>query len=145
MKTMNATIKTYKTNATLFVNDNSYTIDWDGMEFDSVEEYDEWISESLTPAKECGNYNDVRQSLEIVTDYLRPEVHRGWLVYMYVGDKPCGYVATTDDIDKDGWVDINVEDFIFASEEDADEAIASFCVYCKEKEYQNCTFKKERL
>jgi hypothetical protein len=140
---MNITIKTYETNAVLFVNDNSYTIDWDGLEFDTAEEYDEWISESLAPIKECGNYNDFRLLLEIATDDLRPEIHRGWLVYMYVGDKPCGYIATTDDIDKDGWVDINVEDFIFASEEDADEAIASFCAYCKEKEYQNCTFKKE--
>lgn len=69
---MKATIKTYRNNATLFVNDNAHTIDWDGCDFDTVEEYDEWITEQLTPAAATDNYDDIKHFLEIATDYLRP-------------------------------------------------------------------------
>lgn len=69
---MKAEIRTYQTNATLFVNDNAHTIDWDGLTFDTPAEYSEWITEELTPAAAADNYDEVRQSLEIATDYLRP-------------------------------------------------------------------------
>lgn len=69
---MKATIETYRNNATLFVNDNAHTIDWDGAEFDTVEEYNEWIAEQLIPAAAADNYDDIKHSLEIATDYLRP-------------------------------------------------------------------------
>lgn len=71
---MKATIKTYRTNATLFANDDAYTINWDGLrgEFDTVAEYNEWISEQLTPAAAARNYDEIKLSLEIATDYLRP-------------------------------------------------------------------------
>ncbi len=69
---MKATIKTFRTNATLFINDNAHTIDWDGVEFDTTEEYSEWIAEELTPAAGADNYDAIKLSLEIATDYLRP-------------------------------------------------------------------------
>ena len=65
------TIKTYKTNAYLCVGEKGYFIDWDGISFDTEDEYKEWVSEVLAPAKECDNYDDVKLSLEIATDYLR--------------------------------------------------------------------------
>lgn len=68
---MKATIKTYQTNASLFVDKEVVRIDWDGMEFDCKSEYQEWIAEQMIPAEGCENYENVKQSLEIATDYLR--------------------------------------------------------------------------
>lgn len=69
---MKANIKTYKTNAYLFVDEKSYTIEWDGLEFDNEEEYYGWITEVMEPAMGCSNYEEVKLSLEIATDYMRP-------------------------------------------------------------------------
>lgn len=69
---MKATIKTYQTNALLFNERGGVNIDWDGVEFDTKDEYRHWIEEQLTPAEGCENYAAVRQALEIATDYLRP-------------------------------------------------------------------------
>ena len=87
---MKATIKTYQTNANLFVNEQTFTIDWDGMEFHTRNQYKEWIEEEMEPAKECDNYEEVRQSLEIATDYLRPTEDKGCVVI---------YCRTKDDMD----------------------------------------------
>ena len=69
---MKAEIKTYRTNAILFADGNACTIDWDGVEFDNAEEYGEWIAEQLAPAAAAQNYDEIKMSLEIATDYLRP-------------------------------------------------------------------------
>lgn len=69
---MKAEIRTYQTNATLFANDNAHAIYWDGVEFDTTEEYNKWIAEQLTPAAAARNYDEIKMSLEIATDYLRP-------------------------------------------------------------------------
>ena len=69
---MKANIKTYKVNAVLFVNNDSFDIDWDGMEFDNPTDYAEWIDEQLVAAEECENYAEVRRTLEAATDHLRP-------------------------------------------------------------------------
>ena len=70
---MKANIKTYKVNAVLFVNNDSFDIDWDGMEFDNPTDYAEWIDEQLVAAEECENYAEVRRTLEAATDHLRPD------------------------------------------------------------------------
>jgi len=70
---MKANIKTYKVNAVLFVNNDSFDIDWDGMEFDNPTDYAEWIDEQLVAAEECENYAEVRRTLEVATDHLRPD------------------------------------------------------------------------
>ena len=70
---MKANIKTYKVNAVLFVNNDSFNIDWDGMEFDNPTDYAEWIDEQLVAAEECENYAEVRRTLEAATDHLRPD------------------------------------------------------------------------
>lgn len=70
--TTKAEIRTYQTNANLFVDNNVYTIFWDGLTFGTPAEYSEWIAEELTPAAAADNYDEVRQALEIATDYLRP-------------------------------------------------------------------------
>ena len=70
---MKANIKTYKVNAVLFVNNDSFGIDWDGMEFDNPTDYAEWIDEQLVAAEECENYAEVRRTLEAATDHLRPD------------------------------------------------------------------------
>lgn len=67
-----AKIKTYPGNASLMVEGEGYDISWYDLEFDSVEEYDKWIEESVSPALDCQNYKDVKLSLEIATDHLRP-------------------------------------------------------------------------
>lgn len=64
-------IKTYKTNANLFIGDETFYINWDGLEFDSEEEYNEWINEQISPAADCDNYDDLKEILEIATDYIR--------------------------------------------------------------------------
>lgn len=67
-----AVIKTYQTNADLFLPDGTIErIDWDGLEFDNDAGYNEWISEQLKSANACDNYDEIRTQLEIVTDYLR--------------------------------------------------------------------------
>ena len=70
---MKANIKTYKVNAVPFVNNDSFGIDWDGMEFDNPTDYAEWIDEQLVAAEECENYAEVRRTLEAATDHLRPD------------------------------------------------------------------------
>lgn len=72
-ETYGATIKTYPNNAILFVDGDAHDINWDGMEFENKREYYDWIAEVLMPADMCDNYDDVRMSLEIATDYLRPD------------------------------------------------------------------------
>lgn len=67
-----ASIKTFKTNADLFIGDDFFVIDWDGMTFSTEEEYQEWLDEAIEPARDCKNRDEIRKSLEIVTDYLRP-------------------------------------------------------------------------
>lgn len=77
---MKATIKTYNTNAILSFDvndkiDNTYKsiiYDFQGEKFDSDEEYEEWIDEQLSQIKDYENYEDIRLSLKIATDHLRP-------------------------------------------------------------------------
>lgn len=70
---MEATINNYRVNATLFVDGESYDINWDGMVFDNRTDYSEWIDEQLEAAEECENYDEVRRTLEAATDHLRPD------------------------------------------------------------------------
>ena len=70
---MKAEIKTYRTNAVLFVGEDFVDVNWDGMEFDNPVEYKEWIDEQLEAAEECENYAELRASLEAATDHLRPD------------------------------------------------------------------------
>lgn len=77
---MNAYIKTYQCNAAICYDDAddntfrvAYDIYWDGEEFDSAQEYANWITEKLSPIEGAANYDEIRGRLEIVTDYLRPE------------------------------------------------------------------------
>ena len=67
---MKATINTYKTNATLFFNGNAYDINWDGMTFDDIDEWNEWASDELEPADEATNRFDIRERLYIATQHL---------------------------------------------------------------------------
>lgn len=70
---MKATIKTYQGNADLFLDGQCYGIRWDGAAFDTRQEYDEWIDEQLAPIAGAENLADIRTTLEIATDSLRPE------------------------------------------------------------------------
>lgn len=64
---MKATIKPFATNATVFFNENSYTINYDfGTDFfDNREEMYDFIDEELEDIAEAENYEDVRESLAI--------------------------------------------------------------------------------
>ena len=67
---MKATIHTYKGNATLFFNDCNYNITWDGYEWDTKAELEEWIAEQLNPVRNADNYDDIWMSLYIATNHL---------------------------------------------------------------------------
>lgn len=63
-----------------------------------------------------------------------------YFVVMVVGDKH-GYVVTTDDVDKGGWVDADpIEDFGFETEEDAVYAAKELMAYADSKGYVNAKF-----
>ena len=66
-----ASIKTYKTNASLFVDEDTYFIDWDGLTFYSEDEYQEWLDNAVAPADGCKNRDEIRNLLEIATNYLK--------------------------------------------------------------------------
>ncbi|MBO4498780.1 MAG: hypothetical protein J5732_00810 [Bacteroidaceae bacterium] len=72
---MKATIKTYQTNADVWFNEESKTINWDGLQVDSAEEYNEWIDNELAFCKEAENYQEIRQSLAIATEYIEDSTH----------------------------------------------------------------------
>lgn len=67
-----STLFIYRSNAALFVDGVSTLIDWDGMTFETMEDYTDWIEDVLSPAKCSDNYDDIKTQLEIGTDYLRP-------------------------------------------------------------------------
>lgn len=73
---MNATINTYQSNATVFFNGNAIDINWDGLEFGAQYEYKEWVTRQLAPIANVANYAEIRTSLEIATDQLRPSSAR---------------------------------------------------------------------
>lgn len=127
---MNATIKTYQGNATVFFNGNAIDIRWDGLEFDAQYEYAEWVEEQLAPIADADNYAEVRLSLEIATDHLRPSSARQraldavyeWDVYdlddmvvrahdmsthQWVECEPDGDVHETEEVDNNTshWID----------------------------------------
>ena len=64
-----ATIKCYKGNATAFYLGNFYDINWDGMEWDNEEEWNEWADEELSAIKGADNYEDVKRTLLISTSH----------------------------------------------------------------------------
>lgn len=66
---MKANVKTFKTNAEVFYNGNSYHIDYDFQDrnfFDNDKEAESWCDEVLEPIKEAENYDEVKRSLMIV-------------------------------------------------------------------------------
>ncbi len=128
---MKAIIKTYQTNATLTVGDQFFTIDWDGMEFHTRDEYKEWIDEEMTPASECENYNEVRLSLEIATDYLRPNEEKNYIViYSPTEDSMDDrYVGSVSDYISGGFCDP-----IYMTKEQAEELVAELDNYVRNEE-----------
>ena len=63
-----ANIKTYPTNAYVGYEDTVFGIDYDGMEWDSEEDWREWATEQLAPIAEAPNYNEILTKLNIVCD-----------------------------------------------------------------------------
>lgn len=137
MKTIEAEIKTYRTNAILFVGEEDiYRIDWDGYEFITPQEYYEWIDEVLEPANGCKNYDHVRTMLEISTDYLRPDESKRYSV-CYEPD-PSGYnsryVGSVSDYCDGGYVDP-----ILMSKEQAEELLSELDNYVRnEEDFDGC-------
>lgn len=69
-KNMKATIRIYSTNATVFFNEDSYTINYDlGVDFfDDRDEMYDFIDDKLDKIAEAENYDEIRERLAIELD-----------------------------------------------------------------------------
>lgn len=66
-----ARIKAYQTNAVVYAEnvESSYlNIDFDGMEWETEKEYNEWANDVLAPFKGCVNFDEVLEYLRIHLD-----------------------------------------------------------------------------
>lgn len=70
---MKTKINCYKTNADLFVNNNTYNINWDGLTFIDNEDWNDWATETLKPCEQTENYEDIKNTLYIHTNHLIKE------------------------------------------------------------------------
>lgn len=71
---MKAEINIQRNNALISYLNDPYNVFWDGMEFYTQAEYNEWISDWLEPIADAENYSEIRTKLEIATDHLRPTI-----------------------------------------------------------------------
>ena len=99
---MKATINTYKTNATLFFNGNACDINWDGMTFDDIDEWYEWASDELEPARWADNYQDIRERIYIATQHLiNDDMKRYYIDYADGSGSGCGdFYKTREDAER---------------------------------------------
>ena len=68
---MKATIRAYKGNADVFYGEiANLSISWDGMTWESGEEWGEWAKEVLEPIEDAENYSDIVKTLYMFTDNL---------------------------------------------------------------------------
>lgn len=117
---MNATIKTYQCNATIFFNDNAIDINWDGLEFGARYEYKEWVADQLAPIADADNYAEVRTRLEIATDQLRPSSARQRAldtVYEWDVDDLDDMVVRAHDMHTHQWVECEPDGTVHETEE----------------------------
>lgn len=99
---MKATINTYKTNATLFFNGNACNINWDGMTFDDIDEWNEWAAEQLELARVADNYQDIRERLYIATmNRINDDMKRYYIDYTDGSGSGCGeFYKTREDAER---------------------------------------------
>lgn len=67
---MKAELKCYKGNADLFVDGGFYVISWDGWDWDTVADWEDWAKDKLSPARAAENYQDLKHILYIHTNHL---------------------------------------------------------------------------
>lgn len=68
---MKATIKCYTGNADVFYGDiKNKTVRWDGLIWDSDEDWNEWADDVLADIAEAENYDDIKLTLHMHTDHL---------------------------------------------------------------------------
>lgn len=141
-------------NAVATFNADPYCVWHDELAQEILKEIEEHGVAELTP-EDGEDYEQAKAQLELNDNYTRTIYQAGgckfalakdltpvYYICMTVGNKS-GYVVTAEDVENDGWVNIEPENFAFETREEAEATKAELEDYAQSKGYENASFQIE--
>lgn len=141
-------------NAVATFNADPYCVEYDELAQEILKEIEEYGVAELTP-EDGEDYEQAKAQLELNENYTRTIYKAGgckfalaedlapvYYICMTAGNKS-GYVVTPEDVENDGWVNIEPENFAFETREAAEKTKAELENYAQSKGYENASFQIE--
>lgn len=141
-------------NAVATFNADPYCVWHDELAQEVLKEIEEHGVAELTP-EDGEDYEQAKDQLDLNDNYTRTIYKAGgckfaldedlapvYYICMTAGNKS-GYVVTPEDVENDGWVNIEPENFAFETREEAEKTKAELENYAQSKGYENASFQIE--